>query len=145
VRGDDRRPDAGYGKSTGPPSDAAGRSADISVVFLVCYRGRLKRPHLHCRADAGRNYGYQHPAAETSAPAAPYHLDTPLSFVLRRQCIWYAGHGCGEANMRSTDSKRGVTGDYYPAHSMPYCRTVTSLENRFSEVEKFLSRDREKD
>jgi len=44
----------------GLPSDAAGRSANISVVFLVphaaasvCfYRGKLKRPHLHCRADA---------------------------------------------------------------------------------------------
>jgi len=37
----------------GPPLDAARRSADISVVFLVPYRGRLKRPHVHCRA--GRN------------------------------------------------------------------------------------------
>jgi len=35
---------------TGLPSDVAGRSADISVVFLVPYRSRLKRPHLHCRA-----------------------------------------------------------------------------------------------
>jgi len=36
----------------GPPSDAAGRSAEISVLFLVPYRGRLKWPHLHCRANA---------------------------------------------------------------------------------------------
>jgi len=54
-------------------SDTAGRLANISVVVLVSYTGRLKRPHLHCRADA---------VAETSAPAVPYHSDTPLSFVL---------------------------------------------------------------
>ena len=60
--GRDRRPalTRRVRETRGPPSDAAGRSADISVVFLVphatasvCfYRGRLKRPHLHCRADA---------------------------------------------------------------------------------------------
>ena len=42
----------GTGNPQAPPSDAAGRSADISVLFLVCYRGRVKRPHLHCWADA---------------------------------------------------------------------------------------------
>ena len=31
--------------------------------------------------------------------------------------MWYAGNGCGEANKRSIDSKRGVTGDNYPAHN----------------------------
>ena len=40
-------PDTG---DPGPPSDVAGWSADISVVFLVPYRGRLKRLHVHCRA-----------------------------------------------------------------------------------------------
>jgi len=30
--------------------------------------------------------------------AVPYHLDMPLSFVLRRPCIWYMGHGRSEAN-----------------------------------------------
>jgi len=49
-------------ETPGPPLDVARRSADVSVVFLVPYRGRLKRLHLHCRA--GRNWGYQHPAAE---------------------------------------------------------------------------------
>jgi len=39
-------------ESTGAPSDTAGRSADLSVIFLVSYRDRLKRPHLHCRANA---------------------------------------------------------------------------------------------
>ena len=39
-------------KTPGPPSDAARRSSDISVPFLVPYRGRLKRSHLHCKADA---------------------------------------------------------------------------------------------
>jgi len=55
------------------------------------------------------------PAAETSA--VPCHLDTPVSFVLRRPCIWYVVHGRGEANKRLTDSKRGVTGSSYPAHN----------------------------
>jgi len=58
-----------------------------------------------------RNYGYQVTAAETSVPSAPYRFDTPLSFVLRHLCIWYAGHGRPEA---TTDSKRGATGDNYP-------------------------------
>jgi len=43
--GRDRRPDAGYGKPTGPPSDAARRSVKILVLFLVSYWSRLKRPH----------------------------------------------------------------------------------------------------
>jgi len=38
--------------SSGDPRPAVGQSADISVIFLVSYRGRLKRPHLHCRAKA---------------------------------------------------------------------------------------------
>ena len=37
---------------TGDHTLAVGRSANISVIFFVTYRGRLKRPHLHCRADA---------------------------------------------------------------------------------------------
>ena len=32
---------------------ATGQSADISVLFLVPSTGRLKWPHLHCRANAG--------------------------------------------------------------------------------------------
>jgi len=51
--------------------------------------------------------------------AVPYRLDTPLSFVLWCPWIWHAGHGHGEANKRSTDSKSGVTGDNYPAHNRP--------------------------
>ena len=39
-------------ETPGPLSDAAGRSANISVIFLVSYRGRLKWPHLHCWAEA---------------------------------------------------------------------------------------------
>ena len=31
---------------------------------------------------------------------APCHLDKPLAFVLRRPCIWHAGHGRGEATDR---------------------------------------------
>ena len=50
------RPPTGPGRlSTGdhrPAFGAAGRSAGISVVFLISYGGRLKRSHLHCRADA---------------------------------------------------------------------------------------------
>ena len=55
-------PDAGYGKSTGPPSDVARRSANIAGgTFDVCSNaavnsdlscflstGRLKRLYLHC-------------------------------------------------------------------------------------------------
>jgi len=78
---------------------------------------------------------------ETSAPAAPYHLDTPLSFVSRRLCVWYAGHDRGEANKWSTDSKRGVTGSNYPAHNRPI---VGQSLVSFSKVEKFLSQDQEK-
>jgi len=55
-------------ETQGPPSDAAGQSADISVVFLVPYKGRLKRPCLHCRAK--RNYGYQRPVAALSPTTA---------------------------------------------------------------------------
>jgi len=39
-------------ETPGSPSDMAGRSAKISVLFLVPYRGRLNWPHLHCQADA---------------------------------------------------------------------------------------------
>jgi len=56
---------------------------------------------------------------QTSAAAVPYHLDTPLCFVSRHPCIWYAGHGRREKNKRSTDSKRGATGDNYPTHNRP--------------------------
>ena len=69
---------------------------------------------------------------QTSAAAVPYHLDTPLSFVSRRPCIWYAGHGRREANKRSTDSKRGATGDNYPTHNRPFCRAGDSLDSRKS-------------
>ena len=44
--------DAIADRPPGPPLDAAGQSAEISVLFLVSYRGRLKQPHVHCRADA---------------------------------------------------------------------------------------------
>ena len=55
--------------------------------------------------------------------------------------MWYAGNGCGEANKRSIDSKRGVTGDNYPAHNRPIVGAVASLNsqksrNSFSGIEK---------
>jgi len=36
----------------GPSSHVAGWLADISVIFLVPYRGRLKWPYLHFQANA---------------------------------------------------------------------------------------------
>ena len=39
--------------------------------------------------------------------------------VLWRPSIWYVGHGHCKANKRSTDSRRGATGDDYPAHNRP--------------------------
>ena len=62
---------------------------------------------------------YQRLVVETSAP---YRLDSPLLFVLRHPCIWYAGHGRGEANKQSTNNKCGATGDNYPAHIRPIVR-----------------------
>ena len=55
-----------------------------------------------------------------------------LSFVSRRLCVWYAGHGRGEANKPSTDSKHGATYDNYPAHNRPIGRQslVWILESR---------------
>jgi len=70
------------------------------------------------------SYGYQHPAAEKSVP---YHLDTPLSFVSRHPCVWYAGHSRGEANKRLTDSKHGTTGGILSRSQ--YCRVVDSLDS----------------
>ena len=98
-------------------------SAD-AVCHLVCY---IEQRQTEAAAFAlpGRSSGvtsYQHPAAETSAPAAPYHLDTPPSFVSRHLCVWYAGHGRGEANKPSTDSKHGATDDNYPGHNRPIVR-----------------------
>ena len=45
----------------------------------------------------------------------------PLSFVSRHSCIWYVGHGHGEANKWSTDrpSKCRATGGNYPADNRP--------------------------
>jgi len=108
-----------------PPSLSHLLSDSVSIVSefirdqrgceLSCslYRGRLKRPYLHCRANSVRNYGYQLMAAETSVPSAPYSLDTLLSFVSlrRRQCVWYAGHGRREATSDRliTSAERPVT------------------------------------
>ena len=67
----------------------------------------------------------------------------PLRYttVSRRPCVWYAGHGRGEVNKRSTDSKleRQVT-------IIPLTIGMLSggRQSRFSEVDKFLSRDRAK-
>ena len=74
-------------------------SSDLSC-FL--YRGRLKQPYLHCRAD-----GCQLTAAETSVPSAPYCLDTPLSFVSwhQRPCIWYAGEATSDGLIASTSTE----------------------------------------
>jgi len=65
------------------------------------------------------DYGYQHLTAETSAPSAHYHLDTPLPFVLQWPFVWYAGHGHSETNKQSIASKCGATGGTYPAHNRP--------------------------
>jgi len=84
-------------------------------------------------------------AAETSVPSAPYRLDTPLSFVSRRQrpCVWHAGYGCREATSeRSIDSKHGR-----PVTIIPLTVGLLSggrVSLGFSEVKKFLSRDQEK-
>ena len=98
-------------------------TSQVVSTFDVCsnlaLNSDLSWPHLHCGPMQWRNYGYQHPAPETSAP---YHLDTPLTFVSRRPFIWYAGHSHGEANKRSTDSKHRATGDKYPAHDRPVVR-----------------------
>ena len=68
------------------------------------------------------------PSGRNIRPLFPYHLDTPLSFILLRPCIWYAVHGRGEANKRSTDSKHGATGDNYPAHNKPiFGRPLVSI------------------
>jgi len=77
--------------------DVCCNAAVNSDLSCFLYRGRLKRSHLHCRAS--------------------YRLDLPLSFVSRHPCIWYMGHG--EANKRSTDSKRSATGGNNPAHNGP--------------------------
>ena len=79
---------------TGPPSDAAdiagGRHIDVCTNAAVnsdlsCF---LYSGHI-CTAGPmqWRNYGYQRPAAETSSPSAPYHLDTPLAFVSWSPCV----------------------------------------------------------
>jgi len=98
-------------------------TSQVVSTFDVCsnlaLNSDLSWPHLHCGPMQWRNYGYQHPAPETSAP---YHLDTPLTFVSRRPFVWYAGHSHGEANKRSTDSKHRATGDKYPAHDRPVVR-----------------------
>ena len=128
-----------------------GRSAHLisaltwlwTVIFLVSYieadwSGRI------CTAKTiqWHNLGYQCLVAETSAPAAPCHLDTPLSFVSRRPSThinWYVGDGCGEANKRSTDSKHEAT-------LIPFTIGLFSggRYSQFSEVEKILSQDLEK-
>jgi len=93
-----------------------------TVVVLICYieadwSGRIctAGPKQWCNKLSA-------PTAETSAPNALYHLDTPPSFVSQRLCVWYAGHGRGEANKPSTDNKHGATDDNYPAHNRPIVR-----------------------
>ena len=84
-------------------------------------------------------------AAETSVRSAPYCLDTPLSFVSRHQhpCIWYAGLGRLEA---TSDGLVASTSTEVQVAIIPL--TIGSIVGRllvsFSEVEKFLSRDRGK-
>ena len=63
----DRRPDAGYGRPEArrrtrthdPPTSRAVGTFDVcsnaavnSGRSCLLYRGRLKQPHLHCRAEA---------------------------------------------------------------------------------------------
>ena len=83
----------------------------------------------------GRSSGvtsHQHPVDETSAPATPYHLDMPLSFVSRRPCIWNAGHGRSEAKQAITDTsaERQVTIIQLTIDLLS--RAVTNLDSRKS-------------
>ena len=82
--------------------------------------------------------------AETSALTGPYHLDTPLSFVSQRPCIWYTGHGRSEAKKRLTNSKSRATGGNDPADNRPIVgRSLISIlkdsrksRNSFPGIEK---------
>jgi len=93
-----------------------------TVIFLVSYihcRSRLKRPFLHCRADSV--------ASIVISSRQQKHL-FPLPLQLRYAtvlCFAASVHlECGPrppwSNKRSTDSKRGATGDNYPAHNRPF-------------------------
>ena len=94
----------------------------MGKLYLYLYRGRLSRPHLHCRADAvALTRVYQCRAAETSVPSAPYQLDTPLSFVLRRPCVWYVGHG------RDVIVRPLSTVEYTSIASLFHCRQWSNL------------------
>ena len=118
----DRRPAVGRGRTINRHRRGSAHLMSAltrlwTVIFLVSdietdWSGRI------CIAGPMQwlNYGYQCPAAETSAP---YHLDTPLTIVSRSLCIWYVGHSSGEANKRSIDSKHGARGGNYPAHNRP--------------------------
>ena len=101
-----------------------------TVIFLVSYieadwSGRI------CTAGPTQwrrpNYGYQRPSAETSVP---YH--TSLSFVSRCPSVRLV---CGPrprwSKPRSTDSKRGATGDNYPL-TIGLLLGVASLDSRKS-------------
>jgi len=82
------------------------------------------------RPTLWRNYGYQLMAAETSVPSAPYRFDMPLSFVSRRPCVWYAGHGRCEAT-----SDRLIASAERPATIIPLTigLSVTG-KNRFRQT-----------
>ena len=79
------------------------------------------------------------------APSAPYHLDTPLSFVLRRRrpCVRYVGHGRREATSDRliASVERRVTIIPLTVGLLSGGRVSLSI---LSEVGKLLSRDPEK-
>ena len=112
--GGTRSPTGPQTPSSGDPRPAVGRGRTIGrhLSDLSCFLQR--QTEAAAFALPGRSSGvtsYQHPVAETSASATPYHLDTPLSFVSRRPCVWYAGHGRSEAKQAITDTsvERQVT------------------------------------
>jgi len=110
--GKTRSPTGPQTPGTGDPRPAVRHGLTVGQNFSALSCSLLRHtewPHLHCRADA----------VVTPAATVPYHLDTPLSFVSPHPSVWYAGHGHGEVNKQSTDSKPGATGDNYPAHNRP--------------------------
>jgi len=104
-----------------------------TVIFLVSYRGILKRPHLHCQADA---VGYQRlPGGRNICPRWPLLLRyaTVVCFVasIRASGMW-ATASVKQTNKQSIDSKHGATGGNYPTHNRRCFRAVASLDSRKS-------------
>jgi len=110
-----------------------------TVIFLVSYIEADWSSRL-CTAGSTQwnNYGYQ--LTVCSLCPLPLRYATVLCFAASASVHLVCGPRPLWSNKRLTDSKRWATGDNYPAHSRP---VVGRRQSRFSEVEKFLSRDRE--